>query len=96
MRADVSCRSQQFEGDDVMRYVDVTRAILQALADVHPRGIHADALACMVHCEDRALSKELRLLKETGAIRCASESAEVRITEAAIAMLQRPISASRR
>ena len=72
-----------------MSYVDVTHAILEALADAHPRGIHADALAGMVQCEDRALSKELRLLKETGAVRCASETAEVSITDAAIAMLRR-------
>lgn len=72
-----------------MNYVDVTRAILQALADVHPRGLRAEALACMVHCEKPALSKELRLLGATGAIRCEPDSEEVRITEPAIAMLQR-------
>ena len=72
-----------------MGCIDVTHAILQALADVHPLGMRADALAGMVRCEDRALSKELRLLKETGAVRCASETAEVSITDAAIAMLRR-------
>ena len=72
-----------------MGCVDVTHAILKALADVHPLGIHADALAGMVQCEDRALSKELRLLKVTGAIHCGSEIAEVTITDAAIAMLRR-------
>jgi hypothetical protein len=69
--------------------VDVTRAILQALADVHPRGIHAEALACLVHCEHQALRKELRLLDATGAIHCGPDTAEVRITEPAIAMLRR-------
>ena len=78
-----------------MGYADVTHAILHALADIHPRGIHADALAGMVQCEDRALSKELRLLTVTGAVRCASETAEVSITEAAIAMLRRSRSTRR-
>ena len=72
-----------------MTYVDVTRAILQALAEVHPRGIHADALACIVQCEQLALRKELRMLGATGAIHCAPDTAEVRITEPAIAMLRR-------
>ncbi|MBW8828182.1 MAG: hypothetical protein JF606_01875 [Burkholderiales bacterium] len=78
-----------------MTYVDVTRAILQALADVHPRGIHTDALACIVQCEQLALRKELRLLGATGAVRCASDTAEVSITEPAIAMLRRRSSAIR-
>ena len=78
-----------------MGYVDVTRAILHALADVHPRGMRADALADMVRCEDKALSKELRLLKVTGAVHCASETAEISITEAAIAMLRRSRPTSR-
>src|SRR5205814_8266160 len=60
-----------------VKHVDVTRAILQALADVHPRGIHSEALACMVHCEQMALRKELRLLDATGAVRCAPDMAEV-------------------
>lgn len=72
-----------------MTHFDVTRAILQALADVHPRSIHTEALACMVHCEKPALSKELRLLGATGAIRCEPDSEEVSITEPAIAMLRR-------
>ena len=70
-------------------YGDVTRAILRALADVHPRGIHAEALARMVDCEDRALSKELWLLQEIGAIQRAAEPAEVKITEDAIARVRR-------
>ena len=78
-----------------MGYADVTHAILHALADVHPRGIHADALGGMVRCEDGALSKELRLLTVTGAVHCASEGAEVSITEAAIAMLRRSRSTRR-
>jgi hypothetical protein len=77
-------------------YFDVTRAILQALADVHPRGIHAEALACMVHCEKMALSKELRLLGATGAIHCEPDSEEVSITEPAIAMLRRSSSTALR
>jgi hypothetical protein len=79
----------------VRNYVDVTRAILQALAEVHPRGIHADALACIVQCEQMALRKELRLLDATGAVRCATDSAEVSITEPAIAMLRRSADALR-
>ena len=71
-----------------MNCVDVTHAILHALADVHPRGIHAHTLAGMVHCEAGALSKELRLLKVTGAVHCASDTTEVSITDAAIAMLR--------
>ena len=71
------------------KYVDVTRAILQALADVHPRGIHAEALACLVQCEQQALRKELRLLDATGAVRCTADTAEVSITEPAIEMLRR-------
>ena len=71
-----------------MIHADVTRAILQALADVHPRGIHAEALACLVRCEHQALRKELRLLGVTGAVHCAPDSAEVSITEAAIEMLK--------
>ena len=70
-----------------MKYVDVTRAILEALAAVHPRGIHTEALAALVSCEEAALRKELWLLKETGAVR-SGESAEVQITQAAIRMLQ--------
>ena len=72
-----------------MKHIDVTRAILQALADVHPRGIHSEALACLVHCEQMALRKELRLLDATGAVRCAPDMAEVSITDAAIAILRR-------
>jgi hypothetical protein len=72
-----------------VKHVDVTRAILQALADIHPRGIHAEALACIVQCEHLALRKELRLLDATGAVRCAPDMAEVSITEPAIAMLRR-------
>ena len=72
-----------------MGCIDVTHAILQALADVHPLGMHADVLAGKVRCEDRALSKELRLLRVTGAVHCASDSADVTITDAAIAMLRR-------
>ena len=72
-----------------MTYFDVTRAILQALADVHPRGIHTQALACMVDCEQMALRKELRLLDATGAVHCAPDTEEVSITEPAIAMLRR-------
>jgi hypothetical protein len=75
-----------------MGHADVTHAILHALADVHPRGIHADALAGMVQCEGGALTKELRLLTVTGAVRCA---AEVSITEEAIAMLRRSRSTRR-
>ena len=84
-------------GDDV-NHVDVTRAILMALADVHPRGIHADALASLVNCERAALHRPLRLLKETGAIRCANADTvteasvggrgEVRITDEAMVMLR--------
>ena len=72
-----------------MGCIDVTHAILQALADVHPLGMRADALAGKVRCEDRALSKELRLLRVTGAVHCASDSVDVTITDAAIAMLRR-------
>jgi hypothetical protein len=43
----------------------------------------------MVKCEQLALRKELRLLDATGAVRCAPDTAEVSITEAAIEMLQR-------
>ncbi|HUG25925.1 hypothetical protein [Piscinibacter sp.] len=75
-----------------MIYVDITRAILNALAEVHPRGIHADALACLVKCEELALRKELRLLGATGAVHCTPDSTEVRITESAIAMLRRTMS----
>jgi hypothetical protein len=65
--------------------VDVTRAILMALADVHPRGLPVDALAAMVSCEHAALQGQLRLLSQTGAIRSAEE---VSITEPAIEMLR--------
>ncbi len=75
-----------------MKYVDVTRAILETLADVHPRGIHAEALAALVSCEEAALRKELWLLKETGAV-SHSGSAEIRITDAAIQLLKQPCGA---
>ena len=78
-------------GASAVQYVDVTRAILETLADVHPRGIHAQALAALVSCEEAALSKELWLLKATGAVSAsASASAEVRITDAVIRFLKRP------
>jgi len=70
-----------------VQYVDVTRAILEALAAVHPHGIHTQALAALVSCEEAALSKELWLLKETGAVH-GSGPAEIHITKAAIRMLQ--------
>jgi hypothetical protein len=76
-------------------YVDVTRAILQALAEVHPRGIHADVLACLVQCEQLALRKELRLLRATGAVNGGADTTEVSITEPAIAMLRRRASTPR-
>ena len=72
-----------------MKNVDVTRAILETLADVHPRGICAEALAALVSCEEAALRKQLWLLHETGAVSRHSTS-EVRITEAAIRFLKRP------
>jgi hypothetical protein len=65
--------------------VDVTRAILMALADVHPRGLGFDALAAKVSCERDALQGQLRLLSQTGAIHSADE---VSITEPAIEMLR--------
>ena len=72
-----------------MQYVDVTRAILEALAAVHPHGIHTQALAALVSCEEAALSKELWLLKQTGAVHSSSSPAqEIHITQAAIRMLQ--------
>jgi hypothetical protein len=74
-------------------YVDVTRAILETLASAHPRGIHTEALAALVSCEEAALRKELWLLKETGAISNAG-SKEIRITDAAIRLLKRPCGAS--
>ena len=71
-----------------MKYVDVTRAILEALAAVHPRGIHAEALAALVSCEEPALRKELWLLKETGAVE-RSGATDVYITDAAMRSLRR-------
>jgi DNA-binding IclR family transcriptional regulator len=65
--------------------VDVTRAILMALADVHPRGLPVEALAEKVSCERAALQGQLRLLSQTGAI-CSAD--EVSITEPAIEMLR--------
>ncbi|HEY2925489.1 hypothetical protein [Piscinibacter sp.] len=73
-----------------MKYVDVTRAILEALAAVHPHGIHTQALAALVSCEEAALRKELWLLKETGAVSSSNCAAEVQITRAAMRMLQHP------
>ena len=70
-----------------MPYVDITRAILETLAAVYPRGIQADALASMVSCEDAALRKALWILQITGAV-SNSSSAEVRITEAARRLLK--------
>ena len=75
-----------------MKYVDVTRAILETLADVHPHGIHTQALAALVSCEEAALRKELWLLTETGAV-SNSTTAEVHITEAAIKFLKQPCGA---
>jgi hypothetical protein len=83
-----------------MKYVDVTRAILMALADAHPRGLHAEALAAMVNCERAALSRPLRLLSDTGAIRCHTarrgerHCTEVRLTDAALRVLSRGAGAS--
>ena len=65
-----------------MKYVDVTRAILEALAAVHPRGIHTEALAAIVSCEEAALRKELWLLKKMGVVRSNDSAAEVRVTQA--------------
>lgn len=65
--------------------MDVTRAILMALADVHPRGLPVDALAAKVSCEHAALQGQLRLLSQTGAI---TSAGEVSITEPAIEMLR--------
>ena len=76
-----------------MKYVDVTRAILETLAAVHPKGIHAEALAALVSCEEAALRKELWLLRETGAV-SKTAAAEIRITDAAIRVLKREPSAA--
>jgi hypothetical protein len=65
--------------------VDVTRAILMALADAHPRSLPVDDLAAKVSCEPAALQGQLRLLSQTGAIHAAEE---VSITEPAIEMLR--------
>jgi hypothetical protein len=70
-----------------VQHADVTHAILVALADVHPRGIAADALAALVNCERAALLRPLRLLRETGAI--SGDLGEPTITEAAVQMLLR-------
>ena len=69
-----------------MQHADVTHAILVALADVHPRGIAADALAAIVSCERAALQRPLQLLRDTGAI--AGDLLEPKITEAAVLMLR--------
>jgi hypothetical protein len=66
--------------------VDVTRAILSALADVHPRGLPPDVLASMVSCEHAALQGQLRLLNQTGAV--VAQPGEVRLTDAAIEMMR--------
>ena len=66
--------------------VDVTRAILSALADVHPRGLPPDVLASMVSCEQEALQGQLRLLNQTGAV--VAQTGEVRLTDAAIEMMR--------
>jgi len=71
-----------------VKYVDVTRAILEALAAVHPHGIHTEALAAIVSCEEAALRKELWLLRETGAVSSSNSAPEVQITQAAMRMLQ--------
>ena len=71
--------------------VDVTRAILIALADAHPEGLSTDTLATLVSCEHAALQRPLRLLSDTGAVRARhaeSGRAEVSITPEAIAMLR--------
>lgn len=69
-----------------MQHADVTHAILQALANVHPRGIAADTLAALVDCERAALQRPLRLLRDTGAI--IGDLAEPAITDAAFEMLR--------
>jgi hypothetical protein len=66
--------------------VDVTRAILSALADVPPRGLRPDVLASMVGCEQAALQGQLRLLNQTGAV--VAHTGEVRLTDAAIEMMR--------
>jgi hypothetical protein len=68
--------------------IDVTHAILNALADVHPQGLAADTLAGLVNCEREALQRPLRLLKDTGAVQCSVEPREVSITDAAMSMLR--------
>ena len=76
-----------------MTYIDVTRAILLALAREHPRGVHSDRLAGLVDCEPPALQRQLHLLRQTGAIRAGGPigvgtATEVRITDAALGMLR--------
>lgn len=66
--------------------MDVTRAILSALADVHPQGLRPDVLASMVSCEQAALQGQLRLLNQTGAV--VAQTGEVRLTDAAIEMMR--------
>jgi hypothetical protein len=71
----------------VNQQFDVTHAILDALASVHPQGMRSDVLAVVVSCEEAALHKELRLLRETGAVSHIGPG-EVSITPAAMRMLR--------
>lgn len=76
-----------------MTYIDITRAILLALAREHPCGVRADRLAGLVDCEPPALQRQLHLLWQTGAIRAGGTlgigtACEVRISDAALGMLR--------
>jgi hypothetical protein len=70
-----------------MQHVDVTHAILAALANAYPGSIAREALADLVSCEPDALRGQLRLLRHAGAIQ--GDDTDVRISDAAAAMLRR-------